>query len=63
MTYQEFIASKIPRAESSGFEPMSEPHSNYWSLAVGYCETAESELKVPTLFDMDAMVQRKESTK
>ena len=26
MTYQEFLASKVPQAEEKGFEPLSEPH-------------------------------------
>ena len=35
---------------------MTELNEEYWRCAVGYCETAEAQVNVPTLFDMSAQM-------
>lgn len=34
---------------------MTELNEDYWRCAVGYCEMAENEMNVPTLFDVAAL--------
>jgi DNA modification methylase len=37
---------------------MTELNEEYWRCAVGYCEAAESEIQVPTLFDLGGISER-----